>query len=406
MSKKSSLKFKIKTLGLHMVLGHMVPAYYSLFKNRPIDENKVIFIENRYDKLSNNFDLIYKRLENDGSFVLHTHLLRQLFVGNIEYFKRCFKLAKDMATAKYIFICEGCRITGRIKTRPETKIFNVWHACGAIKKFGFSLDDKEYGGSGEEMRYFNMYRANYASISSEGMLDIFEEAFGVSEENPLKVLPIGMSRSDIYFDDERIKLARERITRLVPAANEKKILLYSPTFRGETSAAQAPDSPDYELLRKNFSDEYILLINHHPMIKNLPEIPESCRDFAFDVSRTADSDDVLMAADICITDYSSIVNDYILLDRPILLYAPDHISFNKSRGMYYDYATGSPGPVLVSTEELIDSIRNISDFDMDKMRTYRDWQMKNCDGHSTDRILKVMFGDREIKPLTAGKEQP
>ena len=108
----------------------------------------------------------------------------------------------------------------------------------------------------------------------------------------------------------------------------------------------------------------------------------------FDVSKTMDINDLICAADICISDYSSLVFEYALLDRPLIYYAYDLEDYFDWRGFYYDYFDMAGGPVFYSTEEIVDYIIHIEEqFDREKLRAFREKFMSACDGQSTERIL-------------------
>ena len=153
--------------------------------------------------------------------------------------------------------------------------------------------------------------------------------------------------------------------------------------------AYGPDRFDYDKLYEALGDEYIILIKHHPLVKKLPDIPLEYRDsFAYDVSRTMEIEDLICASDICISDYSSLIFEYSLFEKPIILFAYDLDVYFDWRGFYYDYFEMAPGPVLISTEEIIDYITHIdTKFDREKMYAFREKFMRSCDGHSTERIL-------------------
>jgi CDP-ribitol ribitolphosphotransferase len=113
-------------------------------------------------------------------------------------------------------------------------------------------------------------------------------------------MPLGVSRTDVFFDEKFVSDAKERVIQLIPQAKNKKIIIYAPTFRGRISTAAGPNKLDIAEMKKALGDEYILVIKHHPLVKKLPPIPDECNGtFAFDVTDTASIDDLLCAADIC-----------------------------------------------------------------------------------------------------------
>jgi len=102
---------------------------------------------------------------------------------------------------------------------------------------------------------------------------------------------------------------------------------------------------------------------------------------------------LLLISDILVTDYSSMIFDYLLLNRPILLFAYDLGEYVKERGMYYNFEEISPGPILFNGKELIDAIKNIEKIDKDfkeKRELIKDRFNKFTDGKSIERVLKFL----------------
>jgi CDP-glycerol glycerophosphotransferase (TagB/SpsB family) len=142
-------------------------------------------------------------------------------------------------------------------------------------------------------------------------------------------------------------------------------------------------------MRSELGDEYALLVKHHPYVKHPTEIPVDCADFAFTVEMPIDQ--LLAAADVCITDYSSIVFEYSLFERPIAFFAPDLADYDDWRGFYYDYDELTPGPVFERTEPLVAWIHGLdAGFDPSEVHAFREKFMSACDGSSTKRILEAV----------------
>ena len=184
-------------------------------------------------------------------------------------------------------------------------------------------------------------------------------------------------------------MAHEAVVERVPQVRGKKILLYAPTFRGHVGDAEGPDALDIDLLRNRLAGEWVLLIKHHPFVKEPPTIPESCAEFAFMVPDIP-TDYLMSVADAMVTDYSSVVFEYSLVGRPMAFFAYDIDDYNDWRGFYYPYDEMTPGPVVKTTEELADYIANLDTrFDAAEMQAFREKFMCACDGHATERIWRV-----------------
>jgi CDP-ribitol ribitolphosphotransferase len=147
-------------------------------------------------------------------------------------------------------------------------------------------------------------------------------------------------------------------------------------------------------MKNMLGKDYILLMNHHPFIKakDRPKIPESCRGFAFDMTDHLSIEELLTAADICITDYSSLIFEYSLFERPMVFFAYDMEHYLDERGFYYPVSDMMPGPVCRTTQEVIHVLQEKgAEFDLARVRAFKYRFMSGCDGHATARLLKLML---------------
>ena len=369
----------------------LYPLYYKWNARKPIDEKKVLFIEPRLDKLTNSIMEVYNYIQSTGEYTIHEHYLRDRYARYRHQYQRSMAFIKDFATAKYVIIAEANNTLGCLTKRPETIVVNTWHGCGAFKKFGFSTAEKRFGGDMKEKLKYPLYRnLDIVTVSSPEVVWAFEEAMGLQGQNVVK--PLGVSRTDVFFDEEFVQAAVERVHKAVPATKDKKIIFYAPTFRGRIASAEGPDMLDVDKMAKELGDEYVLIVKHHPLVKRPPLLPPDVKDvFAFDLTREGSIDDLICASDICISDYSSLVYEYSLFERPMIFFAYDLDDYFDWRGFYYDYEDLTPGPIVTGTEEIIHYIKNIDTlFDKQEVRDFRDRFMSSCDGHATERIIDMM----------------
>ena len=303
-------------------------------------------------------------------------------------------MVKEVATAKYVFLDEASRPFSSINKRKETIVTQLWHGCGAFKKFGFSTADLIFGSNRESMEKYPFYaNLDYVTVSSPEVIWAYEEAMMLKDKDT-QVVATGVSRTDTFFRESTIKNAFEKLYSLMPAAKGKKVILYAPTFRGRVRKAKTSDEIDLGAFSAEFSDEYVFLYKHHPIVKNLPEVPQEYKDFAYDMTNDMSIDELLCVADICISDYSSLVFEYSLFERPLIFFAYDIEEYLDWRGFYYNYDELTPGPVYKTNEEIINYIKNIDTmFDKQQIIDFKNKFMCSCDGHATERILKLTFGD-------------
>lgn len=384
----------------HIMLKVIYPNIYKKYSKLPVDERKVIFVEHRYANLTNSFKTMYDYLYINFDVDIHCHFMRNLFALKKEYRDRCKAMVKDMATAKYVFFDEATNIIGGFEIRSETVVTQLWHGCGAFKKFGFSTADKIFGSSMETLLKYPIYR-NYTNVtvSSPEVVWAYEEAMNYPHESGV-VKPLGSSRTDVFFDQEFIDEAYKTLYEMIPAAKSKKVILYAPTFRGGVRTAASPDRLNVELMQYELADEYIILIKHHPLVKKPPKIPDYCDEFAFDVTNKITIEDLLCVSDICVSDYSSLIFEYSLFERPMFFLAHDLDTFFDWRGFYYSYEELAPGPIVTNTGELIDVIRQLKNgFDKEKVTAFKEKFMSSCDGHATERIVDTIMTPKEKAAL-------
>lgn len=384
--------------GYHLLtLRFLFPVQYARYCRRPVEKGKVVFAEANLPTLSNSLRYLYEELGRQGMYQLKVHCLQEIYVSKGVYIRNVMRFLKDLATAEYLFLCEGSRVVSCISPRKETVIVQVWHGCGAFKKFGFSTSELKFGGSRKENLKYPYYKNfDVVTVSSPEVVWAYEEAMNLLPDSGI-VRPLGISRTDLFFREPFIQSSREKVFRSTGAAPGKKILLYAPTFRGSVGGAKAPDALDLRKMKAELGEQYILLIKHHPVVKRRPHIPEDVRDFAMDVTETLEIEELMCASDVCISDYSSLIFEYSLFERPMVFFAFDLEEYGDWRGFYYDYDELTPGPVVRTTEELIHYLANLdTEFDRQRVRAFRDQFMSACDGHATERLMELLRKRRKI----------
>lgn len=387
----------------YFYLAIVYPLLYKWYSHNEIDSNKVIFIEPTRKYISNNFSLIYCYLDTHTNYNIHVHYLKQFFSSQKEFRRNCFCLIKDIATARYIFIDEASDILGRVSFRKETQIIQLWHACGAFKKFGYSTAELIFGATRKVMNRYPQYRyCSLVTVSSSEVIWAYSEAMGI-EKNRIK--PLGVSRTDVFFDPNYILNAKKKFELFMPQAKNKKVILFAPTFRGRVKSAKTATAFSVAQFFEALSEQYVLVIKHHPHVQKPPVIAERYRNFAVDFTNVMDIEELLCVADICISDYSSLIFEYSLFEKPMIFFAYDVDEYFDWRGFYYNYEELTPGPIFKTNREMIDYIQHIDErFERQKVIDFKNKFMSACDGHSTERILKYVFGDELKKhPYTEKK---
>jgi len=284
-----------------------------------------------------------------------------------------------------------------IRPRPGTTIVQTWHACGAFKKFGYSVLDKSFGAS-EALTSRVGIHGNYdiCLVGSPTAAVHYAEAF----RQPLErfVTDLGVPRTDILFGAERIAERTAALRTRYRIPDDRRVILYAPTFRGDrVSDARFSDSLDLRRLHETLGDDHVILVRLHPFIRQGIIIGPDLADFAIDVSDHPDINELLPLSDLLVTDYSSVIFEYSLLGKPMLFFAPDHAAYEDERGFYFDYRTGVPGPVVETTDEVGAAIR-ANRFDLARVAAFRQASFEVADGHATERFIS-----RIVEPALRGE---
>ncbi len=380
------------------------PSEYKKYAKLPVEENKIIFIELRQSKLTNSFKVLYDQLVSKYDFKIHCHFLMINSVTPAEHRQRCRDLMRDMATAKYVFMNEASNVTSCVKLRPQTIMTQLWHGCGAFKKFGLSTAELLFGESRKEMTRFP-YNKNYSyvTVSSPEVAWAYAEAMGLEDRKEI-IVGTGSSRTDIFYDKSFIQASYDKLHTLMPSSIGKKVILYAPTFRGRVARAQTPEMLRVNMFKEAFEGEYVLLFKHHPHVKKPPVIEEADKDFAEDFTDAMTIEELLCVSDVCISDYSSLVFEYSIFEKPLIFFSYDLSEYFDWRGFYYDYDQLTPGPVFTTNLEIIEYIKHLEEhFDKQQIIDFKNKFMSACDGHATERIMDMVFQDA-LK--TYKKEQP
>lgn len=369
-----------KSLAKSILFGFVFPMYYRMKSHKKISK-KAVFLEIRYDKITDNLALLKKRYEEKKDYEVVEYFLRVGEGSQSEYVSRCFETIRVISDAELIFIDESSNFLSALPIRKKSRIIQTWHGCGAFKRFGHGLNkvlSEEY--------YKNYY---LVPVSAEAVVKNYCESMN---HGPDVIKALGVSRTDIFFNDEFLKESRDRLAYNFPESRGKKTILYAPTFRGNVARAEMPICPDIKRLYDELSDDYVILYKGHPAIKDKPKIPEGCEHFFFNVENTMTTDELISSCDLCINDYSSLIFEYSIFERPMIFYAYDLSEYDDGRGFYYPYEKLVPGPIVKDTEGLIKAIRQTEiDFSFkDRIRRFREKFMGACDGHSTDRIVEYI----------------
>ena len=392
MSVREAAKKWVKDRIKGVILGFALPTFYRVCARKPLKPGRALFVEASSPVLSNSLQAMFDKVDSDYGYEARFVSLAQRRTNMLGFGLNCAYMAWLAARAAHIFYCEGNKPVGCLPLRPETTTVQLWHGCGAVKKFGMSTAEKTFGGDRREQLRHPLYaNADLVTVSSPEVTWAYEEAMNLKADS-LIVQPTGVSRTDMLLDPAFPQWAHDQVARMAPIDQGKRVILYAPTFRGRVATATAPDQLDIRQMADELRSTHVLLIKHHPHVEKLPPIPAGCEGFAFDLTREAPIETLMAVCDVCVSDYSSLVFECALLGKPMAFFAYDLDDYDDWRGFYYDYDELTPGPVVKTTAEIIDFARQCAvepDTWAADVDAFRQRFMSSCDGNCTARIADI-----------------
>ncbi|MCM3029707.1 CDP-glycerol glycerophosphotransferase family protein [Niallia sp. MER 6] len=293
---------------------------------------------------------------------------------------------RHLATAKVVILDNYFGFLSSITFKPNVKVLQIWHAAGAIKTFGLKDSSIQNRTSKANQRFKDVYsQFQYVITGSHEMDHIFHEAFSIQER---QIMHTGIPRTDIFFDETRKKETITKIYSEYPQFENKRILLYAPTFRGENNGI-TNSNLDIKQLKNRLGEDTVILIRLHPSIKEKAHLPEM--DAAvYDVSEYPYINELLLITDLLITDYSSIPFEYSFLRRPMIFFPYDLEEYAKDRGFWTDYNKLVPGPVAYTTAELADILTK-NEYDLNRIDTFHKRWNEYSTGQSSEKVAALII---------------
>lgn len=249
--------------------------------------------------------------------------------------------------------------------RAKTTIM-ISHGSGYAKTYGFDMP-KPYINYGDEANL------DYVVCSSTRLRDLTAKQHNVPVDH---VLPLGLPRTDQYF-------GKRKGDGGTPLA-EKRAYLYTPTFRSR-GEGKLP-TVDWQYLDDRLQDDEILVVKAHMVGKR---ILDRRYEHIKEASAQAPTAKLLIDCDVLITDYSSIVFDAHILQKPVVLFEQDSEKYLEKRGMYLDYPYGYASRHCRTTGELLEMLREARERKAEDDLCL-ELTMDACDGHSTERLISLI----------------
>jgi CDP-glycerol glycerophosphotransferase len=275
--------------------------------------------------------------------------------------------------------------------RPAGQLYlQTWHGT-PLKRICLDVERPQFLNG---MAYHDRVRkdvANWDALLSANTFStpIFRRAFGFDGD----ILEYGYPRNDLLRSPDSAGRAAG-IRRRLGLRADQRIVLYAPTWRDDATTRAAgygfPRHLDLDAVARALGTDHVMLVRAHQMIREAL-VTGATDGRVIDVTSYADIADLLLIADVLITDYSSAMFDFAVTGRPMLFLTYDLERYrDRLRGFYFDFEAEAPGPLLRTTDDVIAALRGLEDVSRGYRAAYDAFAAKFCsleDGQAAVRAV-------------------
>ncbi|KAA0921998.1 bifunctional glycosyltransferase/CDP-glycerol:glycerophosphate glycerophosphotransferase [Streptomyces apricus] len=400
---------RVRAYAARAVLRRRRALLYGWYLRRPLDENLAVFAAYWGRGYACNPAAIHRKARELAPHVRSVFLVKEkelahmpedvesVVIGSRRYWE-------VMARAKYTF--NNVNFEHAVRKRPGTVHVQTHHGT-PLKRMG--VDQIEYravaaatGSFGRLMRRVD--RWDFSLSSNPHSTEVWSGAY----PGAFAHLEYGYPRNDRFYSAAPGEVAAIRARLGVP--EDRVALLYAPTYRDYPRDVSA----QFDLARfcERLGPEFVVLLRAHYFLDGDAGLRQAVADGRLiDVTSLRDTEDVCLASDALITDYSSIMFDYANLDRPIVTYADDWDVYRDTRGVYFDLLAEPPGHVARTQDELVRVLTSGAWCDEESAALRSRFRARFCafdDGQAAERVVRRVLlgqGEEELPPVIPLRER-
>lgn len=332
-SNKPTFKQKINIF----IYGILRDIAVKVFSIMPLKKNKIIFDNFAGKGYADNpkyiaNELLNRKLNLDLVWLLND--MEQILPVGIRKVKyNSIKSLYEYATAKVIV--DNIRNSHLMKKRNGQIYLQTWHGSKPLKYIEKDAENNLSVKYIEEAKYDGSI-SDAIIADSKLQEDIFKRAFWLAPQ--VEILKFGIPRNDLLFKESQSNQIREKIKKYFNFKDDVYVVLYAPTFRDNNSTKNYIDNFDeiIDAFERRMQKECKVLVRLHPNVKNSIEKMEF-NEKIINATEYPDTQELAIFADCVISDYSSIIFDFLLLRKMVILYANDLEEYKKMRGLSDEY---------------------------------------------------------------------
>lgn len=350
----------------------IIYAPIKLFKTK----DRIVYLSRQSNDKSLDMRLLEKEIDKqcpNTEQVFRLKMIPESLGGKISY---CFSVIGDMyylATSKVAILDTYSITVSCLKHKKSLKVIQMWHALGALKKFGLQSVGTKEGRDEKISRAMCMHKNyDYVLSPSKKTAKFYMEAFGCDNS---KIKICSLPRVDDILTDNN---AASKFFTENPGLSHDKIVLYLPTFRER-------DAYIAEQLKVEFRDVdgYRLIISAHPLFSKIKIENE------FSYSGDFSTYDLMKIADVIITDYSACAFEASVLMKPLYFFVPDYDEYSSERGINVDLKKEMPSATFENAEELVNAIK-LNNYDFDMLYKFKCEYVENTKANNAEILAKFV----------------
>ena len=407
--KLSNKNYFFRNLYKKMVSLKRAKYYKQNYKKIIVDEKMIIFESFFGKKYACSPKAIYEYMSNNPEYSNYKFVWAfRNPNGAKDYFrdKKVILLKYDSKKyyryyAKAKYWVTNARLPECILKKDNQVYVQCWHGT-PLKKLGYDINVKGNNALSSNKTVRKQYnrdakRYTYMVSPSKFSTERFISAFNLEK----------LGKKDIIIEkgyprnDELFNLNNDNINQIKKKLNlpmNKKVILYAPTWRDNQHQVGVGYTFDIKIdldkMKEKLGDEYLILLRLHYLVADKLNIGNKYPDFAYDVSKYDNVNDLYIISDMLITDYSSVFFDYANLKRPIIFYMYDLDTYkNDTRDFYIDLKE-LPGPIVTEEFKLIQAIENINGINEEYKERYNKFNQKFNyldDGNASKRVVETFI---------------
>ncbi|MBV9208941.1 MAG: bifunctional glycosyltransferase family 2 protein/CDP-glycerol:glycerophosphate glycerophosphotransferase [Actinobacteria bacterium] len=372
-------------------------GYYPMMSRTPL-RDAVLFVSWKGKQCADNPLGIAEELRRRGDDREHLWAVTDWSVpvpeGGTGVLRGTQEYYEALARSKYLISNDDMQPPFR--KRDGQVYLQTWHGT-PLKRIGFDIANPQFISGTAYFDHLARDIRQWDLLLSPNPFStpIMRRAFAYDGE----ICEYGYPRNDLLSRPDITQIAA-RVRARLGLPDGKRVVLYAPTWRDNQVYANGRRYRfdmrlDTERAWRELGQDHVFLIRgHHHMAD---DVPAGMRPgFAINVTAYPDITELFLVSDILVTDYSSAMFDYAVTGRPILLFAYDLADYRDNlRGFYFDLAAEAPGPLLATSAEVIEAVRDADSVAASCRDAYQRFAGKFCsldDGKAGARVCDRLFG--------------